>query len=940
MSVSITQHKNFVGGEWVDAASGETMEVLNPATGEAIAEVPRAGAEDVERAVKAAGKAFAEWSEKTPKDRMELLLKLADVIDEHAEELTQLESQNVGKPMSIAGDEMPFSADNLRFFAGAARTLEGKAAGEYVEGYTSIIRREPLGIVAGITPWNYPLMMAVWKLGPALAAGNVQILKPAEQTPLTTLRFVELAQEFLPPGVLQVITGDGVPAGDALVRHPEIRLISLTGSVETGKLIATGAAQSNLKRVHLELGGKAPMVVLDDADPATVAEAIKIGGYWNSGQDCTASSRILVHKKVYDDVMSETVKALEAMKVADPAEGDDVDMGPVISREQQERVLGFLERAVECEGDHCHGRRGDRGPRLLRQADRRRGRRPGLGDRPGRGLRPGRDRAALRLRRRGDRDGQRRPLRARRLGLQPRRRACAVGRPQARVRHRLGERTPLPARLRDAARRLQGVGLRQGHVALLDGGIHARQARRREAVVTQGVLDAETEIDRSRLAALTAREIEAFAAARPRSRALSDRARASLLGGVPMTWMMRWPGPYPVFLAEAQGARVVDVDGHEYVDLCLGDTGAMAGHAPAPVVRAVAEQAARGITAMLPTEDAAWVGEELARRFGLPLWQFTLSATDANRFAIRMARAVTGRPKILVFNGCYHGTVDETFATLRADGSVGMRRGNVGPPVDPALTTKVVELNDLGALEAALAPGDVACVLAEPALTNIGIVLPDRGFHDALRELTRRTATLLIIDETHTFSAGPGGYTAAHGLEPDLLTIGKAIGGGVPVGAFGVSEQLARQALAQDDADYEDVGGVGGTLAGNALSLAAVRATLGEVLTAEAFARMIALGERLADGVAGALAAAGLPWHVTQLGARAEYRFTRQPPRNGGESASAGDEELERFLHLYTLNRGVLITPFHNMALVCPATTEADVDRHTEVFADALGELA
>ena len=458
--------------------------------------------------------------------------------------------------------------------------------------------------------------------------------------------------------------------------------------------------------------------------------------------------------------------------------------------------------------------------------------------------------------------------------------------------------------------------------------------------MTPEVLDAGVGVDRGRLAALTAREAEAFAAVRPRSRELAERSRRSLLGGVPMTWMMRWAGPYPLFLAEARGARVVDVDGHEYVDLCLGDTGAMAGHAPEPVVRAVAERAAAGITAMLPTEDAAWVGEELARRFGLPLWQFTLSATDANRFAIRICRAVTGRPKILVFNGCYHGTVDETFATLRADGSVGLRAGNVGPPVDPVLTTKVVELNDLDALEAALAPGDIACVLAEPALTNIGIVLPEPGFHEALRELTRRTGTLLVIDETHTFSAGPGGYTAAHGLEPDLLTIGKAIGGGVPVGAFGVTEELAERALTQADADYEDVGGVGGTLAGNALSLAAVRATLGEVLTEEAFARMLSLGERLADGIAGAILAAGLPWHVTRLGARAEYRFTPQPPRNGGESATAGDEELERFLHLYALNRGVLITPFHNMALVSPATTEADVDRHTEVFSDALGELA
>ena len=346
MAVTVAQRKNLVGGEWVDALDGQTMEVVNPSTGEVIAEVPRCSEADVDRAVEAARKAWDEWKDKTPKDRMELLLELADVMEEHADELWQLESQNVGKPASIAVDEIPFSVDNLRFFAGAARNLEGKSAAEYVAGYTSIIRREPLGIVAGITPWNYPLMMVVWKLGPALAAGNVQILKPAEQTPLTTLRFFELAQEVLPPGVVQVLTGDGVPVGDALVKHPDIRLVSLTGDVETGKLIARNAADT-LKRVHLELGGKAPMVVLDDADPATVAEAIKVGGYWNSGQDCTASSRILVHEGVYDDVLSESVKAVEAMKVADPAEGEDVDMGPVISAEHHERVLGFLERAVD-----------------------------------------------------------------------------------------------------------------------------------------------------------------------------------------------------------------------------------------------------------------------------------------------------------------------------------------------------------------------------------------------------------------------------------------------------------------------------------------------------------------------------------------------------------------------------------------------------------------
>jgi 1-pyrroline dehydrogenase len=353
---------NYVGGGWVDAVNGETMEVLNPATGEVIAEVPRGSSDDVERAVDAARKALPDWLAKTPKDRAELLLALADVIEDNGEELARLESLNVGKPMSIARDEMPFSADNLRFFAGAARNLEGKAAGEYVEGYTSIIRREPLGIVAGITPWNYPLMMLVWKLGPALAAGNVQILKPAEQTPLTTLRFCELAQEVLPPGVLNVITGDGVPVGEGLVKHPDIRLVSLTGDVSTGKLVARNASYT-LKRVHLELGGKAPMVVLDDADPELVAAAVRIGGYWNSGQDCTASSRILVGERIYDDVLTETVQAVESLSIGDPSESEDVELGPVVSRAQQERVLGFIERATAAKATIVTGGEtvGDRG---------------------------------------------------------------------------------------------------------------------------------------------------------------------------------------------------------------------------------------------------------------------------------------------------------------------------------------------------------------------------------------------------------------------------------------------------------------------------------------------------------------------------------------------------------------------------------------------------
>jgi betaine-aldehyde dehydrogenase/aminobutyraldehyde dehydrogenase len=356
------RHRNFIGGDWADASDGGTMEVLNPATGEAIAEVPRSTEEDVDRAVAAAERAWEDWRTKTPKDRMELLNALADVIEENADELVELESRNVGKPLWVARDEPAVMVDNLRFFAGAARVLEGKAAGEYVEGYTSLVRREPLGVVAGITPWNYPLMMAVWKIGPALAAGNVQILKPAEQTPLTTLRFAELAQEVIPPGVLQVVTGDGVPVGDRLVKHPGVSFVSLTGDVSTGKLIARNASDT-LKRVHLELGGKAPMVVLDDADPAAVAEAVKLGGFFNSGQDCTASSRILVADRVYDDVLAQTTAAVEAMKVGDPALGEEIEMGPVISGEQQQRVLGFLERAVDAKATIVTGggSLGDRG---------------------------------------------------------------------------------------------------------------------------------------------------------------------------------------------------------------------------------------------------------------------------------------------------------------------------------------------------------------------------------------------------------------------------------------------------------------------------------------------------------------------------------------------------------------------------------------------------
>src|SRR5215216_6724300 len=360
MSVAVSQHKNFVGGEWVESDGGGTMEVLNPSTGEVIAEVAHSTEADANRAVGAAKAALPEWLEATPAERAELLFKLADIIEDNADELAALESRNVGKPLSYAKDEMPVCTDNIRFFAGAARVLEGRSAGEYMRGYTSMLRREPLGIVAGIAPWNYPLMMAVWKFSPALAAGNVQVLKPSEQTPLTLLRFMELAADVIPPGVLNVVTGNGVPTGEAIVKHPDVRLISLTGDVETGRIIARTAAD-NLKRVHLELGGKAPVLVFDDADPAAVAEGIKIGGYWNSGQDCTAASRVVAGPKIYSKLLDELVPAVESLHVGDPAEGDEIEMGPVISKAQQERVLGFLDRATGAKVLTGGGTNGDRG---------------------------------------------------------------------------------------------------------------------------------------------------------------------------------------------------------------------------------------------------------------------------------------------------------------------------------------------------------------------------------------------------------------------------------------------------------------------------------------------------------------------------------------------------------------------------------------------------
>ena len=446
-------------------------------------------------------------------------------------------------------------------------------------------------------------------------------------------------------------------------------------------------------------------------------------------------------------------------------------------------------------------------------------------------------------------------------------------------------------------------------------------------------------IDPTRLATLMQREQQRFVHDHPKSKALFERAGKSLLAGVPMNWMRKWAGAFPPFVREAQGAQFFDVDGNRYVDFCLGDTGAMTGHSPSATVKAVEAQSRRGITFMLPVEDAIFVAEDLQKRFGLPFWQFALTATDANRFSIRLARKITRRPKILVFNWCYHGTVDEAFITLQPDGTARARRGNVGPPVDPAVTTKVVEFNDVAALEKALSPGDVACVLAEPAMTNVGIVHPEPGFHSALREITRKTGTLLILDETHTICAGPGGSTGADKLQPDVLVFGKAIGGGVPGAAYGFSEEVAKRISADDNLEDCDVGGIGGTLAGNALSLAAMRATLSSVLTKDAFDRMMPMAELWTAGVQQTIMEFHLPWHVTRLGCRAEYLFSATAPKNGTEAHDAMDFELERFLHLYCMNRGILLTPFHNMALMSPSTGRDDVELHSRVFREAVTEL-
>ena len=446
-------------------------------------------------------------------------------------------------------------------------------------------------------------------------------------------------------------------------------------------------------------------------------------------------------------------------------------------------------------------------------------------------------------------------------------------------------------------------------------------------------------VNRDKLKQVYSEELRLFDELHKESIRRHEEAKGSLLLGVPLNWMVRYAGKVPISVVDSKGSYIKDADGIEYIDFNLGDTGSMVGHGPAPAAKVIAEMAYKGASFMLPTEDTTWNGFELQRRFGLKYWQFATSATDANRFAIRMARQITKRPKILVFNWCYHGTVDETIATLTEDGQVISRVGNIGPQIDPSLTTKVVEWNDVQALEEALKDEDVACVMAEPVMTNIGIVHPLPGFHDELRRLTRKYGTYLLLDETHTICAGIGGYTREYGLDPDIVVCGKTLAAGIPVGIYGFSEEFGNKIAAELDSLYGLVKGIGGTLAANALTMAAMRAVLSEVLTEEFYKRNIPLADRFNDGVHETIREFNLPWSTTKLGTRTEYWFSPEVAKNGSEAVSFRDFDLDWYMHLYCLNRGILMTPFHNMAIITSSTTEADVDKHTAVFREAVSKI-
>jgi glutamate-1-semialdehyde 2,1-aminomutase len=429
-----------------------------------------------------------------------------------------------------------------------------------------------------------------------------------------------------------------------------------------------------------------------------------------------------------------------------------------------------------------------------------------------------------------------------------------------------------------------------------------------------------------RLMALLQRERASYIQRNPASQVQAARAANHLMFGVPLHWMNDWGTPFALQVASASGAHLHDLDGHRLADFCLGDTGAMFGHSPAAVTAALRAQAAKGLTTMLPSEDAVLVAELLAQRFGLPLWQFAMTATDANRFVLRWMRAATARPVLLVFNGCYHGTVDDVFVDL-VDGVPVQRDSLLGQVHALTATTRVVEFNDLAALEAALAPGDVACVLAEPVMTNIGMVLPQPGFWQQAQALIKKHGAMLVLDETHTISSGPGGYAQAHGLHADAVVVGKPLGGGMPCAAYGFSAELAQRVVAAKRTAPPGHSGIGTTLTANLLAMAAMRATLTELMTPATYAPMHALSCELAQGLRQVIARHGMPWCVTQVGARVEFQFCARPPLNGTQAGQAMDGELEHAIHLYLLNRELLITPFHNMMLICPATQATDVAR-------------
>lgn len=456
-------------------------------------------------------------------------------------------------------------------------------------------------------------------------------------------------------------------------------------------------------------------------------------------------------------------------------------------------------------------------------------------------------------------------------------------------------------------------------------------------------------IENSKINRIIEREESRYLEERPKSKALFERAKKSLLGGVPMTWMNVWPGLFPIFVKEAKGTHLTDVDGHRYLDLCLGDTGSMFGYSQTAVHEAIRDQMPKGMTHMLPTEDSIWVGEELKRRFKLPYWQIVMTATDANRFAIHAAREVTGRKLTLVYNGCYHGSVDEALVFI-FEGTPMINPFGMGLPYDEPELTRVIEFNDIDELEKALSPRDIACVLAEPVMTDAGIILPEPGYHEALRDLTRQFGTLLILDETHTLCAGPAGLTGEWDLEPDMFVSGKGIAAGLPAAVLGFSEEIGDKLNAR--IPWQNFFGFGGTLSGNATAVAAMRAALEHVITQSNYDKMIPLAKHLEKGIEKIIEDADLPWYVARLGCRVEFRFRPTPPKNGREALFEEDASnqgdllkdgltgpLEKLIHLYLANRGILLSPYHDMALISPETTSDDVDHYLKTLGECVNEL-